>query len=73
MTGDWRLNAASGGINVQPNASFELNARTASGRIDIGQPVTGNSGLNRGSMRGRVGNGGPMLDVATSSGSIRIR
>ena len=72
---DWSLEASSGGITVElpPEASFELDARTGSGSIDTERPLTVTGRVSRKSLRGSVGSGGPRLEVETSSGSIVIR
>jgi DUF4097 and DUF4098 domain-containing protein YvlB len=72
---DWSLEASSGGIEVElpPEASFELDASTGSGSIDSERPVSVTGRISRKALRGAVGNGGPRLDIETSSGSIVIR
>jgi len=73
-TGEWRLHSASGGVTVRlpADAAFELNAHTSSGRVHTTHPVTVVGTLSPRELRGKVRGGGPLLDLSTSSGSIRI-
>jgi DUF4097 and DUF4098 domain-containing protein YvlB len=74
-TGDWELRASSGSINLRLNedVGFELRARTSSGSIESDHPVTVTGKLSKRELRGQVRGGGPLLEVHTSSGSIRIQ
>lgn len=73
-TGDWHVRTASGSIRVRlpGNASFDLHASSSSGRINSEHPVTVQGSFGRREMHGKVRNGGPLLDLSTSSGSIYI-
>ncbi len=75
MVRDWSLEASSGAITVElpPEASFQLDASTGSGSIDSERPVSVTGRISRKALRGAVGNGGPRLEIETSSGSIVIR
>ncbi len=75
MVRDWILEASSGAITVElpPEAAFELDASTGSGSIDSERPVSVTGRISRKALRGAVGNGGPRLEIETSSGSIVIR
>ncbi len=74
-TGDWELHASSGDIDLRLNeeVGFDLRARTSSGRIESDPPVTVTGKLSKRELRGQVRGGGPLLEVSTSSGSIRIQ
>jgi hypothetical protein len=74
-TGDWELRASSGSIDLRLNedVGFDLRARTSSGRIESDHPVTVTGKLSKRELRGQVRGGGPLLEVHTSSGSIRIQ
>jgi DUF4097 and DUF4098 domain-containing protein YvlB len=74
MTGDWRLHTSSGTVRVRlpEKAAFELDAHTSSGSIHTNRQILVQGTLNRRELRGKVGAGGPVLDVSTSSGSIEI-
>lgn len=71
-TGEWLVNTGSGGVELRfpHNASFDLNAHTGSGSIDVHQPVQGTTGKKE--IHGKVGGGGVPVNVQTGSGSISI-
>ncbi len=73
-TGDWVLHTGSGSLTVRidPNAAFNLDAHTDSGQIYTQRSVTMQGTLGRGTLRGKVGSGGPVVNLRTGSGSIRI-
>ncbi|MHB8540101.1 MAG: DUF4097 family beta strand repeat-containing protein [Candidatus Acidiferrales bacterium] len=73
-TGDWRLHTGSGDLTVQlpQQTSFELYAHTSSGRIDSKFPITVQGTISSRDLHGKVGSGGPMVDLRTSSGTIHI-
>jgi DUF4097 and DUF4098 domain-containing protein YvlB len=75
MVRDWSLEASSGAITVElpPEASFQIDASTGSGSIDSERPVSVTGRISKKALRGAVGNGGPRLEIETSSGSIVIR
>jgi hypothetical protein len=74
MAAAWRLSASSGHVTVDlPSGQrFDLDANSSSGRIDVDFPVTVTGRVERRSIRGPVGGGGPLLSVRTSSGGISI-
>lgn len=73
-SGPWSVQTGSGSIDVRIPAGtgFEVDAHTGSGRIQVEQQVTTSGTLERNSLRGRVGSGGPLLKLRTGSGGIRI-
>jgi len=73
-SGEWHVSTASGSVTLQlpETAAFDLDAHTSSGRIDSRHPVTVVGAIDRRSMAGKVRGGGPMVELRTSSGSIRI-
>ena len=76
LSGDWRLSASSGSITIAlpPNAGFQLDASTGSGRINTDFPVLVSGNVDRRSLRGSTKDGsGRLLRVRTASGSISIR
>jgi DUF4097 and DUF4098 domain-containing protein YvlB len=74
-TGDWRLHSGSGNVSVElpPQASFNLVARTSSGSIDTSREIAVQGKLSPRELQGKVGGGGPTVELSTSSGSIQIR
>ncbi len=73
-TGTWRLHTGSGDVAVKlpETASFDLAAHTSSGSIESKREIIMSGNINPHELKGRVGNGGVLLDLNTSSGSIRI-
>jgi DUF4097 and DUF4098 domain-containing protein YvlB len=75
-TGEWSLHTGSGRVLVRlpSGAAFELNAHTSSGHISTSanHPVTVQGTIGRGELRGKVGGGGPLLELETGSGNIQI-
>jgi len=73
-TSDWRVGAGSGNIDLKVplEASFTIDARTSSGRLNIARPVTMQGSLSRNHIQGKVGNGCVLLDLHTRSGDINI-
>ena len=73
-TGDWRVGAASGSIDLKipSQTSFNLDARTSSGRLNINHPLTVQGSVSRNHLQGKVGNGGVLLDLQTASGNIDV-
>ncbi len=73
-SGDWEVKSSSGGITVvvPENSSFDLYARTSSGGIRTDFPITVQGRISKKKLSGRVGQGGPRMELRTSSGSIRI-
>jgi hypothetical protein len=75
QTGDWKLEAGSGTINVRlpADAAFDFYAHTGSGHIETAHPITMTGSLNRHELRGKVRGGGPLLQARTGSGDINIQ
>jgi DUF4097 and DUF4098 domain-containing protein YvlB len=73
--GDWAIEAGSGNVRLKlaGEPSFELDAHSSSGDIDLGFPVTVQGSMRRNQVQGRVRNGGQLLRVRTGSGDIEIR
>lgn len=68
------LTTGSGSVRVQlpADAPFELDARAGSGSVSTDRPITVQGRLERNTLRGSAGTGGPLIRVRTGSGSIRI-
>jgi len=77
--GDWKGNlkftTVNGGITVTlpSGTGTEIEASTVNGSIDSDFPITVQGRMSPRSMRGRIGDGGRMLNLSTVNGSIRIR
>lgn len=73
-TSDWQLGAGSGNITlkVPSQVSFNIDARTSSGTLKVTRPVTVQGTMSRNRIQGKVGNGGPLLDLHTGSGNIYV-
>ena len=65
----------SGGVQLQlpSGGGFDLHARTGSGGVTVGAPITmDNFSANRHDVRGRIRGGGPLIDVSTGSGGVHV-
>jgi hypothetical protein len=73
-TGGWMVRTGSGSVQLKlpSNASFDLDAHTGSGSINLAHPVTVQGSIGRKEVKGKVGGGGVPVEVQTGSGSIRI-
>jgi len=73
-TGGWTLHTGSGEVRLKllANASFDLDAYTSSGSINVGLPITVQGQIGRKEVRGKVGGGGIPMVVRTGSGDIEI-
>lgn len=74
-TGDWRLHSGSGSVRVNfpSQAAFNLVARSSSGNIETSHEISVQGNISPRELRGKVGAGGPLVELSTSSGSIEIR
>ena len=72
--GDWKLDTGSGSIraSLPADAAFDLDAESSSGDIDVDHPLTVEGRVSRKHLIGTVRGGGPLLQIATGSGSIRV-
>jgi hypothetical protein len=73
-TGDWRVGAGSGRIEVEvpAQASFNIDARTSSGSLNMHRQITMQGSLSKNHIQGKVGNGGVLVDLHTGSGDIQV-
>ena len=72
--GDWKLDTGSGNVTLRLSAqsSFNLHAHTGSGDIYSNLPITVQGKISHTELRGVVRNGGPLVELGTGSGNIRI-
>jgi hypothetical protein len=74
----WSVKTGSGNVELRlpQDASFEVDASSNSGNLEVNHPVTttvqGRVTDSRKSVRGKVRGGGPEVTVHTGSGNIRI-
>jgi hypothetical protein len=70
----WNVHASSGGITIRlpQDAAFDLAARASSGQITSAHPITVQGTVGRHRLEGKVRGGGPLVEVSSSSGGIRI-
>jgi len=73
-TGPWKLHTGSGDVAIKlPSAAaFELDAATSSGSIHSDREIVMSGTINPHELRGKVNGGGVLVELHTSSGSIRI-
>ena len=72
-TDPWRIHTGSGSIELWPTGSgFDLDASTGSGSIHSDQQLTTHGDNGHHHLRGRIGGGGPTVQLQTGSGNIRI-
>ncbi len=73
-TGQWTLHTGSGGVTLgfPQNASFELNAHTGSGSINVNHQLTVQGAIGKKNVHGKVGGGGVPVQIDTGSGDISI-
>jgi hypothetical protein len=74
-SGPWAIHSSSGGVTLRlpSEAAFDLDARVSSGRIDSAHPVTMTGFIDKQRLHGKVRGGGPLVEVRSSSGGIRIQ
>jgi hypothetical protein len=74
-TGNWRLRTGSGNVmaDFAPQAAFEVVAHTSSGNIRSAHEISVQGTITSHELRGKVGGGGSLVELTTSSGNIEIR
>lgn len=60
-------------VTVPENASFAVTASNADGDLQTDFPISVNSSGDRKSVEGRVGSGGPHLELSTGHGDLQLR
>jgi DUF4097 and DUF4098 domain-containing protein YvlB len=71
---NWFVQTGSGAVTLQlaDATNFDLEASTGSGDMHLAKPVTVQGKLSKHEIHGKVGNGGPKVEVHTGSGNIEI-
>lgn len=74
MNHGWLIHTSDGGVQARLPQDFaaELYAHTGDGHIQLDMPVTVNGSIERSRIRGKLNGGGPLLEITTGDGSIRI-
>jgi DUF4097 and DUF4098 domain-containing protein YvlB len=74
MNNGWLIHTSDGGVQARLPQDFaaELYAHTGDGHIQLDIPVTVNGSIERSRIRGKLNGGGPLLEITTGDGSIRI-
>ena len=74
MNSGWLIHTSDGRVEARLPQDFaaELYAHTGDGRIQLDIPVTVNGSVERSRIRGKMNGGGPLLEITTGDGSIRI-
>jgi DUF4097 and DUF4098 domain-containing protein YvlB len=74
MVREVRAGTSNGGITLRlpAGAGASVHARTSNSAISSDFDVTAHGLLSRHSLEGTIGSGGPLLDLSTSNGAIRI-
>ncbi len=70
----WFVQTGSGAVTLKlaDATNFDLEASTGSGDLHLAKPVTVQGKLSKHEIHGKVGNGGPKVEVHTGSGDIEI-
>ncbi len=70
----WLIHTSDGGVNAKlpQDLAAELYAHTGDGHITLDMPVTINGSIENTRIRGKLNGGGPLLEITTGDGSIRI-
>jgi len=74
MNTGWVIHTSDGRVQARLPQDFaaEIYAHTGDGHIQFDMPVTVNGAIERSRIRGKINGGGPLLEITTGDGSIRI-
>jgi hypothetical protein len=74
MNGGWLIHTSDGRVDARlpQDLAAELYAHTGDGHIQLDMPVTVSGSIERSRIRGKLNGGGPLLEITTGDGSIRI-
>ena len=74
MNAGWVIHTSDGRVEARLPQDFaaELYAHTGDGHIQLDMPVTVEGSIERSRVRGKLNGGGPLLEITTGDGSIRI-
>ena len=73
--GPWHLSTGSGEVDLRlpANASVDVSAHSSSGSVTVDRPLLVQGTVGHKEIHGKLGNGGPLLEVSTGSGDISIK
>jgi DUF4097 and DUF4098 domain-containing protein YvlB len=71
---DMSVHTTNGSIEIElpEDVNADVNARTTNGHIDTDFPITVQGRYGRKDLSGQINNGGPLIDLKTTNGSIHI-
>ncbi len=74
MNSPWLIRTSDGRVEARlpQDLAAELYAHTGDGHITLDLPVTVNGSIERSRIRGTLNGGGPLLEISTGDGSIRL-
>ena len=74
MSTEWLIHTSDGRAEARLPEDFaaELYAHTGDGHIQLDMPVVVNGSIERSRIRGKLNGGGPLLEITTGDGGIRI-
>jgi len=74
MNSGWSIHTSDGRVEARLPQDFaaELYAHTGDGHIQLDLPVTVEGSIERSRIRGKINGGGPLLEITTGDGGIRI-
>jgi hypothetical protein len=72
---DCTLKTSGGSIRVflQRNSSIDLDAHTSGGHVETDFPITMQGVIKKSALKGKINDGGPLITLRTSGGSIYIK
>ena len=74
MNNGWLIHTSDGRVEAKlpEDLACELYAHTGDGHIQLDLPVVVSGSIERSRVRGKLNGGGPLLEITTGDGSIRI-
>ncbi len=74
MNNGWLIHTSDGRVEAKlpEDLACELYAHTGDGHIQLDMPVTVSGSIEHTRVRGKLNGGGPLLEITTGDGSIRI-
>ena len=74
LNGGWLIHTSDGSVEAKlpQDLAAELYAHTGDGHITLDMPVTVSGSIEHSRIRGKLNGGGPLLEITTGDGSIRI-